>query len=155
MASCCAEAGQETQRWHQLAASLAGIPDSAASTALPLSLPPALPSSPTSALNTANVQADQVAAVMQHYSCKLGRIEDLVQELDNLRLQCPMLSSVTARQLSLTLVFLGLEAEVKFAVKIELGESSQTEPEDCMLGKHPLFVCTVSCRQQDSLLRVL
>ena len=108
------------QRWHQLAASLAGIQGTAASTALPLTLPAALPSAPS----TASVQADQVAAAMHQYSCKLGRIEDLVEELDSLRLQCPMLSSVTARKSSLVLVFLGLEAEVKFAVTIELGETS-------------------------------
>lgn len=59
---------------------------------------------------------------MQDFSCKLGRIESLVQELDSLRLTCPALSGVTAHNRHVSLVFLGLEAEVKFSVEIDVGK---------------------------------
>ena len=104
----CAEAGMETQRWHELAANLAGIASSAAPTALPFSL--------------TDIRTDQTAAAVQQYSCNLGRIEDLVQELGILRLKCAALSSVSASDTSVTLVFLGLEAELKFSVQVEIGE---------------------------------
>ena len=71
---------------------MAGIDSSAATTALPFCIIAA--------------RADQA----------------LVQELDTLRLKCAALSSVSARQSSVTLVFLGLEAELKFSVQIEIGE---------------------------------
>lgn len=72
-----------------------------------------------------DVSADQIAATVQDYGHQLGRIEDLVQELDSLRLHCPALSSVTARNTCVSLVFLGLEAEIKFSVNIQIGESLQ------------------------------
>lgn len=103
-----AETGKETQRWHQLAASLADIDSST--------------SRPGLCFSIAHGRADQVAAAVQDFSCKLGRIEGLVQELDSLRLDCPALSSVTAHNRHVSLVFLGLEAEVKFSVQIDIGE---------------------------------
>ncbi|DBB09035.1 TPA: hypothetical protein ACH3X3_007660 [Trebouxia sp. C0006] len=101
------ETGKETQRWHQLAASLADIDSSV--------------SRPGLCFSIAHGRADQVAAAVQDFSCKLGRIEGLVQELDSLRLDCPALSSVTAHNRHVSLVFLGLEAEVKFSVQIDIG----------------------------------
>ena len=98
----------ESQRWHELAANLAGIANCPAPSALPFSV--------------TDIRTDQPAAAVQQYSCKLGRIEDLVQELDTLRLKCAALSSVSARDTSVTLVFLGLEAELKFSVQVEIGE---------------------------------
>lgn len=73
-----------------------------------------------------DVSADQIAATVQDYGHQLGRIEDLVQELDSLRLHCPALSSVKARNTCVSLVFLGLEAEIKFSVNIQIGESLQS-----------------------------
>lgn len=70
----------------------------------------------------AHGSAKQVAATVQDFSCQLGRIEDLVQELDRLRMSCPALSSVTAQNRRVSLVFLGLEAEVKFSLQIDVGE---------------------------------
>ncbi len=102
------ETGKETQRWHRLAASLADIDSSV--------------SRPGLCFSIAHGRADQVAAAVQDFSCKLGRIEGLVQELDSLRLDCPALSSVTAHNRHVSLVFLGLEAEVKFSVQIDIGE---------------------------------
>ncbi len=103
-----AETGKETQRWHQLAASLADIDSST--------------SRPGLCFSIAHGRADQVAAAVQDFSCKLGRIEGLVQELDSLRLNCPALFSVTTHNRHVSLVFLGLEAELKFSVQIDVGE---------------------------------
>ncbi len=107
----CAESGKETQRWHHLAASLAGIEVS--------SLPAVL------SFSIADATVIQIAATVKEYSCKLGRIEDLIHELDGLRLNCPSLSSVTAHKTCVALVILGLEAELKFSVQIEIGKPWQ------------------------------
>lgn len=80
----------------------------------------------------AHGSARQVAAAVQDFSCQLGRIEDLVQELDRLRMSCPALSSVTAQNRRVCLVFLGLEAEVKFSVQIDVGELPYS---DCFSSK--------------------
>ena len=77
-------------------------------------------------LGVANASPGHISAVIQSLSCKLGRIEDLVFELDNLRLNVPAITSVTASTTHVSLVFLGLEAEVKFSVQIAIGE--------CVLG---------------------
>lgn len=96
-----------TQKWHDLAAELAGITGSAS----PLVL-------------QANAGKNELAATIQGFSCKLGRIEDLVTELDSLRFGCPALASVTMQRGRVQLVFLGLEAELKFTVQVEIGESN-------------------------------
>lgn len=104
-----AEAGRHWQRWHQLAASLAGIPDAAGSAAVPL--------------GKADASADQIAAVIQQHSRRLGRIEDLVAELDSLRLRVAALSRATAQHRRIELAFLRLEAELKFSVVLDIGKS--------------------------------
>lgn len=98
-----------TQRWHPLAATLAGLEG----TAFPFTLP----------INAADTGNSHVAAAIQDFSCKLGRIEDLVKELDSLRLHCPALSSVTTHGKVVQLMFLGLEAELKFTVQVEIGKA--------------------------------
>ena len=104
-----AENGMATQRWHPLAATLAGLEGTASAFTLPF--------------NAADAGNSRVAATIQDFSCKLGRIEDVVQELDSLPLQCPALSSVTAQGRVVQLMFLGLEAEVKFTVQVEIGKA--------------------------------
>ena len=97
-----------TQKWHCLAAALAGIEG----TTSPLVLQ----------FNAAQIGNTRMAATVQDFSCKLGRIEDLVLELDSLRFSCPALASVTVQRTRVQLVFLGLEAELKFTVWLEIGE---------------------------------
>ena len=75
-------------------------------------------------VNAAETGNTRMAAIVQNFSCKLGRIEDLVHELDSLRFSCPALASVTVQRTRVQLVFLGLEAELKFTVWLEIGELS-------------------------------
>lgn len=72
--------------------------------------------------DAAQIGSTHMAATVRDFSCKLGRIEDLVQELDTLRFSCPALTSVTVQRTGVQLVFLGLEAELKFTVWLEIGE---------------------------------
>ena len=116
-----AGAGLATQRWHPVAAALAGIEETTAPFAL--------------AFNTADSGSTQMSATVQEFSCKLGRIEDLVQELDSLRLNCPALASVTVQGKCVQLVFLGLEAELKFTVQIEIGKPQ------CMQQQRRMLLC--------------
>ena len=95
-----------TQKWHGLAADLAGI-DSTSPLVLQL-----------------DAGKNKLASATQDFSCKLGRIEDLVTELDSLRFGCPALASVTVHRRYVQLVFLGLEAELKFTVQVQIGEST-------------------------------
>lgn len=97
-----------TQKWHPLAAAMAGIQG----TTSPLVVQ----------FNAAQIGSNHMAAAVQDFSYKLGRIEDLVQELDNLRFSCPALASVTVQRTRVQLVFLGLEAELKFTVWLEIGK---------------------------------
>lgn len=100
-----------TQKWHNLAAELAGVKE----TTSPLVLQ----------LDTAQAGKNKLAVTIQDFSCKLGRIEDLVTELDSLRFGCPALASVTVQQGCVQLVFLGLEAELKFTVQVQIGKSTK------------------------------
>ena len=97
-----------TQKWHPLAAALAGIEG----TTSPLVLQ----------ITAAQIGNTRMAAIVQEFSCRLGRIEDLIHELDTLRFSCPALASVTVQRTRIQLVFLGLEAELKFTVWLEIGE---------------------------------
>ena len=97
-----------TQKWHPLAAALAGIEG----TTSPLVLQ----------IHAAQIGNTRMAAIVQEFSCRLGRIEDLIHELDTLRFSCPALASVTVQRTRIQLVFLGLEAELKFTVWLEIGE---------------------------------
>ena len=100
-----------TQKWHPLAAALAGVEG----TTLPRLLQ----------FDAAQVGKAHMAATVHDFSCKLGRIEDLVKELDSLRSSCPALASVTVQRKCVQLVFLGLEAELKFTVRLEIGKPNQ------------------------------
>ena len=95
-----------TQKWNGLAADLAGINNTS-----PLVL-------------QIDAGRNKLATTTQDFSCKLGRIEDLVTELDSLRFGCPALASVTVHRACVQLVFLGLEAELKFTVQVQIGEST-------------------------------
>ena len=106
----CAGLGTATQRWHPVAAKLAGIEAASAPY--------------TQSFSMGDAGQAHTSATVQDFSCKLGRIEDLITELDSLRLDCPALASVTAQGHVLVLVFLGLEAEIKFTVRLELGGQS-------------------------------
>lgn len=97
-----------TQKWHPLAAAMAGIQG----TTSPLIVQ----------FDAARIDSNNMAATVQDFSYKLGRIEDLVQELDTLRFSCPALASVTVQRTCVQLVFLGLEAELKFTVWLEIGK---------------------------------
>lgn len=72
--------------------------------------------------DAAQIGSDHIAATVQNFSYKLGRIEDLVQELDTLRFSCPALANVTVQGTCVQLVFLGLEAELKFTVWLDIGK---------------------------------
>lgn len=66
--------------------------------------------------------APQLATIVQDVTCKLGRISDLVNELADLRLAVPALKSVETQGTVIKLVFLGLEAELKFEVQLNIGK---------------------------------
>lgn len=105
-----ADEAKQTKRWHPLAASLAslaGIPDSDA---------------PSSQISVPGNSTAELAATIQDVTCKLGRISDLVHELTDLRLVVPALASVQAVGNAVQLVFLGVEAELKFSVQLTIGE---------------------------------
>ena len=104
-----ADEAKQTKRWHPLAARLAGIPDSDAAQSSQINVP-------------GNSTAAELAATIQDVTCKLGRISDLVHELTDLRLVVPALASVQAVGNAVQLVFLGVEAELKFSVQLTIGE---------------------------------
>lgn len=109
-----------TQKWHPLAAVMAGIQGDTS----PLIVQ----------FDAARIDSNHMAATVQDFSYKLGRIEDLVQELDTLRFSCPALARVTVQRTRVQLVFLGFEAELKFTVWLEIGEQlhCKLHREHCM-----------------------
>ena len=63
-----------------------------------------------------------LASLLQSWTVQLGRISDLLLELDTLRLAFPLLSSVECPAGAIKLTFLHLGLECKFAVLLLLGE---------------------------------
>lgn len=62
-------------------------------------------------------------AIVQYFSQKLGRIRDLLHELDSLALDFPSLSRVDyLKDAVLRLSFLDLESETKFSIYLRGGE---------------------------------
>ena len=63
-----------------------------------------------------------LASLLQSWTVQLGRISDLLLELDMLRLAFPLLSSVECPPGAIKLTFLHLALECKFVVVLLLGE---------------------------------
>lgn len=63
-----------------------------------------------------------LASLLQSWTVQLGRISDLLLELDMLRLVFPLLSSVECPTGAIKLTFLHLVLECKFAVVLTLGK---------------------------------
>lgn len=104
-----ADAAKHTARWHPLAAELAGITGDAGAASNQIHVP--------------GNSAAQLAAVVQDTTCRLSRISDLITELTDLRLMVPAVSSVQAEGNAVQLVFLGVEAELKFSIELKIGEA--------------------------------
>lgn len=105
---CLADAARHTQQWHCLAGTLAGVTETDIKQASQISLP--------------GDNAAELATAVQNVTCKLGRIADLVYELADLRLVVPALTSVQIQDDAVQLVFLGVEAELKFSVQLRIGQ---------------------------------
>ena len=124
---CLADAARHTQRWHSLAATLAGVTETDIKQASQISLP--------------GDSAAELATVVQNVTCKLGRIADLVYELADLRLVVPALTNVQIQDGAVQLVFLGVEAELKFSVQLRIGQPLLELSADCILAA---FHCACS-----------
>ncbi|KAK9814135.1 hypothetical protein WJX72_001123 [[Myrmecia] bisecta] len=68
-----------------------------------------------------NAAPAQVTGAVQQLSVRLGRINDLLAELDGLRLAFPRLSTVTCAGPAIQLALLNLDAEVHFVVTLDCG----------------------------------
>lgn len=113
-----AEAARHTAQWHPLAASLAEVI--------------ATDTRPASQISLPGDNAAELATVIQNVTCKLGRITDLVYELADLRLVVPALANVRIQDGAVQLVFLGVEAELKFSVQLRIGQPLLELFADCI-----------------------
>ena len=86
-------------------------------------------------------------ATVQHFSRKLGRIRDLLHELDSLALDFPNLSEVAyLKGAVLRLTFLNLEAETKFSVYLSGGGLTEYHsPLSCSAASLVLPTLHVKC----------
>ena len=88
---------------------------------------------PASQISLPGYSAAELATVVQSVTCKLGRITDLVYELADLRLVVPALANVHIQDGVVQLVFLGVEAELKFLVQLRIGQPLLGRFAECVL----------------------
>ena len=67
--------------------------------------------------------SDALQAVLQHFGLRIGRIRDLLLEIDSLPLDIPNLAAVGFTDLaSIQVTFLDLESQTKFTCSLTPGE---------------------------------
>lgn len=99
------------QNWRDMVADLSGS-----------LAPPARSSTQAAKFHVEQVSLSKLSAVLASFSFRLGRIEDIIHDLESIRKSSPRLANVSWSGSGIELVFLNLVADLKFSINIPISK---------------------------------